>query len=81
MGYGVDLTNNVTAGIDFEWANNSVHEFIPLNIGNNQALLGAQRLHLPQKARDDPLVGGADPTRQPIEQDVLVLLDETRRRQ
>jgi long-chain fatty acid transport protein len=55
VGYGVDLTNNVTAGIDFEWANNSVHEFIPLNIGNNQALLGTDRIVL--NWRDSTSIG------------------------
>jgi long-chain fatty acid transport protein len=46
VGYGIDATRNVTIGVDFEWADNSVHRFIGLDIGGNQALLGTDRLVL-----------------------------------
>ena len=46
VGYGIDVTDKVTLGADFEWADNSVHEIIPLEIANNQPLLGTDRLIL-----------------------------------
>jgi long-chain fatty acid transport protein len=46
VGYGVDVNDKLTVGVDFEWADNSVHKFIPLGIGNNQPLLGTDRLIL-----------------------------------
>ena len=36
VGYGVDASEKLTLGADFEWAENSVHKFIPLDITNNQ---------------------------------------------
>ncbi|MEM7696787.1 MAG: outer membrane protein transport protein [Verrucomicrobiota bacterium] len=42
VGYGIDLTERLTFGIDFEWIQNSTHDDLPLNIGSNQALLGGQ---------------------------------------
>jgi long-chain fatty acid transport protein len=39
-GYGIDLTDRLTAGVDFLWAQNSTHDGVPLDIGPNQALLG-----------------------------------------
>jgi long-chain fatty acid transport protein len=41
-GYGVDLTEKLTLGFDFLWAENSTHDDIPLDIGNNQSLLGTK---------------------------------------
>ena len=41
-GYGIDLTSRLTLGFDFQWTDNSSHDDIPLNVGNNQALLGGQ---------------------------------------
>jgi long-chain fatty acid transport protein len=39
-GYGLDVTDRLTVGIDFLWADNSSHDDVPLDIGNNQSLLG-----------------------------------------
>lgn len=41
LGYGVDLTDRLTLGFDFQWSDNSSHDDIPLNIENNQALIGS----------------------------------------
>ncbi len=38
-GYGIDLTDRLTLGFDFQWSANSSHDDIPLNIGQNQSLL------------------------------------------
>jgi long-chain fatty acid transport protein len=46
LGYGIDITEDVTTGIDFEWADNSVHQYIPLDIGNDQPLLGTDKIVL-----------------------------------
>lgn len=40
FGYGVDITDRLTLGLDFQWSDNSSHDDIPLDIDNNQALLG-----------------------------------------
>jgi long-chain fatty acid transport protein len=48
-GYGVDISSRLTAGIDFEWIQNSAHDDLPLNIGKNQALLPADRVLLKWK--------------------------------
>lgn len=40
VGYGVDLTERLSVGVDFEWIQNSTHDRLPLGIGPNQALLG-----------------------------------------
>ena len=40
IGYGIDLTPNLTLGFDFEWIQNSTHDFLPLDIGPSQSLLG-----------------------------------------
>jgi len=40
VGYGIDLCERLTLGLDFEWTQNSTHDDLPLNIGTNQALLG-----------------------------------------
>lgn len=42
VGYGIDLTSRLTLGFDFQWTDNSSHDDIPLNVGNNQVLLGGQ---------------------------------------
>ncbi len=42
IGYGVDLTDRLTLGFDFQWSDNSSHDDIPLDLGNNQALLFGQ---------------------------------------
>lgn len=39
-GYGFDVTDRLTIGVDFLWAFNSSHDDVPLDIDNNQALLG-----------------------------------------
>ena len=46
IGYGVDLTDRLTLGFDFQWSANSSHDDIPLNIGNNQALLPTKTANL-----------------------------------
>ena len=46
IGYGVDLTDKLTLGIDCEWIQNSAHDDLPLNIGSNQPLLPVDRLDL-----------------------------------
>ncbi len=46
VGYGIDLTERLMFGIDFEWIQNSAHDDLPLDIGRNQALLPADRLVL-----------------------------------
>ncbi len=40
IGYGVDITDRLTLGFDFQWSDNSSHDDIPLDIDNNQALIG-----------------------------------------
>ncbi|WP_395750577.1 OmpP1/FadL family transporter [Prosthecobacter sp.] len=40
VGYGFDVTDRFTVGFDFKWAANSSHDDLPLQIGNNQPLLG-----------------------------------------
>ncbi len=40
VGYGVDINERLTMGLDFEWTQNSTHDDLPLDIGTNQALLG-----------------------------------------
>lgn len=49
IGYGIDLTNSLTLGFDFEWIQNSTHDFLPLDIGSNQALLGQSGIELDWK--------------------------------
>ncbi len=39
-GYGFDVTDRFTVGFDFKWSQNSSHDDLPLQIGNNQPLLG-----------------------------------------
>lgn len=39
VGYGIDLTDRLTLGFDFQWSDNSSHDDIPLNVNGNQALL------------------------------------------
>jgi len=46
LGYGVDITDRLTAGFDFQWSANSSHDDIPLLVGNNQALLPSDRVAL-----------------------------------
>ena len=43
LGYGVDVTDRLTLGFDFQWSANSSHDDIPLAIDNNQALLPTNR--------------------------------------
>lgn len=45
-GYGIDLTSRLTLGFDFQWTDNSSHDDIPLNVGNNQVLLGGSNAAL-----------------------------------
>lgn len=40
IGYGIDVTDKLSIGFDFEWIGNSSHDDVPLNIGANQPLLG-----------------------------------------
>ena len=40
VGYGYDVTDRFTVGFDFKWSDNSSHDDLPLQIGNNQGLLG-----------------------------------------
>jgi len=42
IGYGVDLTERLTLGFDFQWSDNSSHDDIPLDVGNNQPLFFGQ---------------------------------------
>lgn len=49
VGYGLDVTDRLTVGFDFEWIQNSAHDDLPLNIGRNQALLPVDRLALDWK--------------------------------
>lgn len=42
IGYGVDLTERLTLGFDFQWTDNSSHDDIPLDLGNNQPLFFGQ---------------------------------------
>ena len=46
FGYGVDVTSSLTIGIDVEWIQNSSHESLELDIGENQALLGGDGILL-----------------------------------
>ncbi len=45
-GYGIDVNDRLTIGVDFQWAQNSSHDDVPLDIGNNQALLGSDGVTL-----------------------------------
>jgi hypothetical protein len=49
-------------------------------VGDDHVLLRAQRLQLAEQLQDDALVAVADPALDPVGDDVLVLLDEARRR-
>lgn len=40
LGYGIDVTDRLTLGFDFQWSDNSSHDDIPLAVDNNQVLLG-----------------------------------------
>lgn len=40
-GYGWDVTDRLTIGLDVQWAENSTHKEVPLNIGRDQLLLGS----------------------------------------
>jgi long-chain fatty acid transport protein len=55
-GYGVDVTDRLTFGVDFLWAENSSHDDVPLNIDNNQSLLGSSGVPLHWK--DSISLGG-----------------------
>ena len=39
-GYGYDVTDRFTVGFDFKWSQNTSHDDLPLQIANNQGLLG-----------------------------------------
>jgi long-chain fatty acid transport protein len=41
LGYGADLTDKLTFGLDFKWSANESQDALPLKIGNNQALLAS----------------------------------------
>ena len=43
VGYGIDVTDRLTLGFDFQWSRNSSHDDIPIDIGNNQALLAGEQ--------------------------------------
>jgi long-chain fatty acid transport protein len=49
LGYGIDVTDRLTVGFDLQWAANSSHDDIPLNVGGNQALLPRDRVDLDWK--------------------------------
>ncbi len=49
VGYGIDVTDRLTLGVDFLWAQNSTHDDVPLDIGNNQSLLGVPGLQVQWK--------------------------------
>lgn len=49
VGYGVDLSERLTLGADFQWSSNSSHDDIPLEVGSNQALLPADAVNLDWK--------------------------------
>ena len=57
VGYGVDVTDQLTLGFDFKWSNNSSHDDIPLRIGRNQSLLPTQAVELDWEDSID--LGGA----------------------
>jgi long-chain fatty acid transport protein len=40
VGWGWDVTEKLSIGVDFEWIQNSTHDDLPLLIGANQPLLG-----------------------------------------
>lgn len=46
VGYGIDVTDRLTLGFDFQWSRNSSHDDIPIDIGNNQALLAGNNAAL-----------------------------------
>lgn len=46
IGYGVDVSEALTLGVDYEWIQNSAHKSLPLGIGKNQALLPVPGLKL-----------------------------------
>lgn len=48
-GYGVDVTERLTLGVDFQWSANSSHDDIPLDVGSNQALLAGDAVELDWK--------------------------------
>ncbi|MDB6007339.1 MAG: hypothetical protein JWR15_4326, partial [Prosthecobacter sp.] len=43
VGYGFDMTDRFTIGFDFKWSDNSSHDDLPLQIANNQHLLGGEK--------------------------------------
>lgn len=46
VGYGIDVTDRLTLGFDFQWSANSSHDDIPLRIANNQNLLPRNKANL-----------------------------------
>jgi long-chain fatty acid transport protein len=46
VGYGIDVTDRLTLGFDFQWSKNSSHDDIPINVDNNQALLAGNNAAL-----------------------------------
>lgn len=68
VGYGVDISDKLTLGFDFEWTQNSTHDDLPLDIGRNQALLGGP-VSLPLQWKDSISagVGGSYQLREDLE--------------
>jgi long-chain fatty acid transport protein len=46
LGYGIDVTDRLTLGLDFKWSANSSHDDIPLNTGNSNSLLPTKSIPL-----------------------------------
>ncbi len=46
IGWGWDITERLSLGVDFEWIQNSTHDDLPLSVGPNQALLGTDGIEL-----------------------------------
>ncbi|MBV6501640.1 MAG: hypothetical protein CJBNEKGG_04158 [Prosthecobacter sp.] len=46
LGYGIDVTDRLTLGLDFKWSANSSHDDIPLNTSNSNSLLPTNSIPL-----------------------------------
>jgi len=58
VGYGIDITDRLSLGTDFQFTWNSSQDNIPLTIGKNQALLGASGLMVNWRDSYDIGIGG-----------------------
>lgn len=59
VGYGIDVTDRLTLGLDFKWSANSSHDDIPLTTSNSNGLLPTTTFPLRWKNSIDLGAGGS----------------------